>query len=409
VIEPNLWRPLGSGAWASATTPLALFIALGLPAGAIGVAWPHMRASLGAPLAGLGLLLATWTIAYFVSSASSGPGTARFGTSVLLLGGCILAGAGALGLALSSRWWMIPLAAVPLGGGSGFIDAAVNAHVSLNRGVRYMGWLHASWAVGAAVGPQAIVLSLAATGSWRAAFAAMAAAYLAIGLVVSARRSDWAHGASNEPQQPSQDEGTGRGYRRALLLLAGLFLVGAGLEATAGDWSYTQLTAGRSVPADLASWSASLFWVGLAGGRVALGVFGNRARPSRLLDVGVALAVLAALAFWLSPPLVAAFIALPALGIAISLIFPLLLSLTPERVGSAMTPHTVGYGLAAGNIGAGAIPALTGLALQSVGVLALGPILACLAAVMAALHAVSRFGGSEQQQSLQRARGRQES
>jgi fucose permease len=399
VIEPNLWRPSGSGAWASATTPLALFIALGLPAGAIGVAWPHMRASLGAPLAGLGLLLATWTIAYFVASASSGPGTARFGTSVLLLGGCILAGAGALGLALSSRWWMIPLAAVPLGGGSGFIDAAVNAHVSLNRGVRYMGWLHASWAVGAAVGPQAIVLSLAATGSWRAAFAAMAAAYVAIGLVVGARRSDWAGGATNEPQRPSQDQGTGPGYRRALLLLAGLFLVGAGLEATAGDWSYTQLTAGRSVPADLASWSASLFWAGLAGARVALGVFGNRARPIRLLDGGVALAVLAALAFWLSPPLVAAFIALPALGIAISLIFPLLLSLTPQRVGSAMTPHTVGYGLAAGNLGAGGIPALTGLALQSAGVLALGPILALLAVVMASLHAVSRFGGSERRQS----------
>ena len=52
-----------------------LFVALGLPAGAVGVAWPHMRASLGAPLASLGLLLAAWTIAYFVASASSGPGT----------------------------------------------------------------------------------------------------------------------------------------------------------------------------------------------------------------------------------------------------------------------------------------------------------------------------------------------
>jgi fucose permease len=185
-----------------------------------------------------------------------------------------------------------------------------------------------------------------------------------------------------------------------LLLLAGLFLVGAGLEATAGDWSYTQLTAGRSVPADLASWSASLFWAGLAGGRAGLGLFGNRARPARLLDAGVGLALLASLAFWLGPQLVAAFIALPALGIAISLIFPLLLSLTPERVGSAMTPHTVGYGLAAGNLGAGGIPALTGLALQSAGVLALGPILVLLAVVMAALHAVSRFAGSEQQQSL---------
>ncbi len=391
MIEPNLWRPSGSGAWASATTPLILFIALGLPAGAIGVAWPHMRASLGAPLAGLGLLLAAWTIAYFLASASSGPATARFGTSVLLLGGCILAGGGALGLALSSSWWMIPLAAVPLGGGSGFIDAAVNAHVSLNRGVRYMGWLHASWAVGAAVGPQAIVVALAATGSWRAAFAAMAAAFLAIGLVVGARRSEWVRTATSEPRLPPTSPSPGSQYRRALLLLAGLFLVGAGLEATTGDWSYTQLTAGRSVPSDLASWSASLFWAGLASGRAGLGLFGNRARPTRLLDASVALAMLASLAFWLGPPLVAAFLALPALGIAVSLIFPLLLSLTPERVGSAMTPHTVGYGLAAGNLGAGATPALTGLVLQSAGVLALGPLLVLMAAALTVLHIVNRL------------------
>ena len=386
-----------------------LFIALGLPAGAIGVAWPQMRASLGAPLAGLGLLLAAWTIAYFVASAGSGPGTARFGTSILLLGGCALAAAGALGLALSSRWWLIPLAAFLLGGGSGLIDAAVNAHVSLNRGVRYMGWLHASWALGAALGPQAIVVALAATGSWRAAFAAMAVAFLSIGLVVGAGRSDWAGAAGAEGRQPPTRASAGSPYRRALLLLAGLFLIGAGLEATAGDWSYTQLTVGRSMPADLASWSASLFWAGLAAGRVGLGLFGNRASPTRLLDIGVAMAVLAALGFWLAPPLVAAFIALPALGIAVSLIFPLLLSLTPERVGTAMTTHTVGYGLAAGNIGAGGIPAGAGLLLQSAGVLTLGPILAFLAIVLAALHAVSRFGGPERRQSVGRARDRRAS
>jgi fucose permease len=55
-----------------------------------------------------------------------------------------------------------------------------------------------------------------------------------------------------------------------------------------------------------------------------------------------------------------------------------------------MTSHTVGYGLAAGNIGAGAIPAATGLVLQSAGLLALGPILMALAVVMAVLHALSR-------------------
>jgi len=390
VIEPNLWRPSGSGTWASATTPLILFIALGLPAGAVGVAWPHMRASLGAPLAGLGLLLAAWTIAYFVASASSGAGIARFGTSVLLLCGCVLAGAGALGLALSSRWWMIPLAAVPLGTGSGFIDAAVNAHASLNRGVRYMGWLHASWALGATLGPQAIVVSLISTGSWRAAFVAMAVAFLGIGLVVASRREDWAGPVGHETPQPQVGQSAGVGYRRALLLLAGLFFLGAGLEGTAGDWSYTQLTVGRSLATGLASTSASLFWAGLAGGRVGLGLFGNRVTPNRLLDVGFVAAVLAALGFWLAPPLVAAFIALPILGIAVSLIFPLLLSLTPERVGAVMTTHTVGYGLAAGNIGAGAIPAVTGLLLQSAGVLALGPLLVVMSAALLLLHVIGR-------------------
>jgi fucose permease len=350
-----------------------------------------MRSSLGAPLAGLGLLLAAWTIAYFVASASSGPATTRFGTPALLLGGCALAGAGALGLALSSQWWMIPLAALPLGGGSGFIDAAVNAHVSLNRGVRYMGWLHASWALGAALGPQAIVVSLAATGSWRAAFGAMALAFFAIGIIVSTRRGDWAGAVLPDGQQQPTGAKPGAEYRRALLLLAGLFLVGAGLEATAGDWSYTQLTVGRSMQANLASWGASAFWAGLAGGRVGLGLFGNRIAPVRLLDIGVALAGLGALGFWLGPPLLAGFVALPILGVAVSVIFPLLLSLTPDRVGTAMTAHTVGYGLAAGNVGAGGIPAVAGLVLQSAGVLALGPILALLAVAMAALHAASRF------------------
>ena len=146
------------------------------------------------------------------------------------MGGCALAGVGALGLALSTQWWMIPVAALPLGVGSGFIDAAVNAHVSLNRGVRYMGWLHASWALGAALGPQAIVVSLAATGSWRTAFAAMAVAFLGIGVLVSARRDDWRGAAVPEAQQQPTSAKPATEYRRALLLLAGLFLVGAGLH-----------------------------------------------------------------------------------------------------------------------------------------------------------------------------------
>jgi fucose permease len=109
-----------------------------------------------------------------------------------------------------------------------------------------------------------------------------------------------------------------------------------------------------------------------------------------LLDASVAAASLAALTFWLSPPLVAAFIALPVLGVALSAIFPLLLSVTPARVGPAMTAHAVGYSLAAGTIGGGGLPAATGIVLQAVGVLSLGPLLVLMAGILTLLHITSR-------------------
>jgi fucose permease len=367
-----------------------LFVTLGLPAGAIGVAWPHVRASLGAPLAGLGLVLAAMTLAYLLASASSGPLTARFGTAGLLVGGCTLSTLGLLGVALAPQWWTVPVVSCLAGAGLGFIDAGVNAHVSLNRGVRYMGWLHASWAVGAALGPQVVVLSLAATDSWRAAFAAMSAAYLATGLVVATRRQDWGDRAGNPTPPDRRDPAIPRARRRTLLILAGLFLVAAGLEGTAGNWSYTQLTIGRGLAASTASWAASLFWAGLAGGRIALGLLGDRATPTRLLDASVAVAGLAALTFWLAPPMVSAFVALPVLGVGTSAMFPLMLSVTPARVGPAMTANAVGYQLAAGTIGGGGLPAATGVALQAVGVLSLGPLLVVMAAALALLYVSSR-------------------
>lgn len=390
MIEPVLPRNRAVQAWTSAATPLILFMTLGLPAGALGVAWPHMRASLGAPLAGLGLLLAAVTVTYFVASASSGPLALRFGGATLITGGCALTAMGLVGLSLATRWWIVPLLSLPVGAGAGLIDASVNAHVALSRGIRYMGWLHASWAAGAALAPQVVVVSLAVTGSWRAALAAMGAAFLASGFVVAARRGDWVRTTGARSQSVTSDASQPATYRRAMVLLATLFFLGAGLEATAGDWSYTQLTLGRSVSAGAASWGATLFWAGLAGGRMALGVLGHRATPTRLLDGGIAVSALATLAFWLAPPLVSTFIALPLLGVAVSVIFPLLLSLTPSRVGAAMTGHAVGYGLAAGTIGGGGLPAAIGLVLQAAGLVTLGPQMTTVAAGLVILHGVSR-------------------
>src|SRR5205823_5429088 len=119
---------------------------------------------------------------------------------------------------------------------------------------------------------------------------------------------DWTHtvasanrGARAAVPMPSE-------YRRALAGLICMFLLGGGLEGTAGDWSFTQLTAGRSLSTGVAGASSSLFWAGLATGRVGLGLLGNLVRPVHLLDVGVTGSALATLAFWIGSPLASALI-----------------------------------------------------------------------------------------------------
>lgn len=391
-------------AWIRAGTPLLTFVGIGLPAGAIGVAWPSMRVSFGAPLAGLGLLAAAWTASYFVASAMLGPLSRRVGTRLLLGAACAATMLGLLGLATARSWWAVPVVALLIGVGSGLVDAAVNAHFSLTRGVRSMGWLHASWALGAALGPPLVVASLAATDSWRWAFVPMALVFVGIAILVWRRPADWTPATSMARSDDTLSDRRAPGYRRAIVFLTTIFLLGGGLEATAGDWSYTNLTAARSVSAGAASWGASLFWVGLAVGRAGLGILGHRLSAVRLLDASIALCGLAALGFWLAPTLVATFVALPLIGIGVSLVFPLLLFTIPARVGPQLTAHAVGYGLAAGTLGAGGVPAITGLILQSLGARALGPVLMALASALMLLQVSSRLlVGAGSRQSARRA------
>jgi fucose permease len=349
-----------------------------------------MRVSFQAPLAGLGLLLAAWTASYFVASAMLGRLHRRVGTRLLLGAACGATTLGLIGLATARWWWVVPVVALLIGSGSGLVDAAVNAHFSLTRGVRSMGWLHASWALGAALGPQLVVASLAATDSWRWAFVPMALAFVGMAILIWRRAADWTPADSMARSDDPPLDARTPNYRRAVLFLTTIFLVGGGLEATAGDWSYSHLTAGRSVSAGAASWGASLFWVGLAVGRAGLGILGHRLSAVRLLDASIALCTLAAIGFWLAPPPVATFVALPLIGIGVSLVFPLLLFTTPARVGPQLTTQAVGYGLAAGTLGAGGLPAATGVALQSLGLSSLGPLLTLMAAGLALLHIASR-------------------
>jgi fucose permease len=357
---------------------------LGLPAGMLGIAWPSMRASLDAPFAGLGLLVAAMTVAQFASSAASGLLRERLGTIALLLA-AVAAAAGGLALfAIASGWWATILASAVLGSGIGLLDAAVNTEAALRGDIRFMSGLHGAWAIGAALGPPLVGAALVASDSWRPAYLIAAAAFAVLGIAIYALRRDLSAAPELETEPPGA-----RRIGRTVILGCALMFVYVGIELGGGQWTYTRFTADGSLSDGVAGLAVFLYWSALAAGRIALALLGDRAAPARLFDLSVFGGLASTVGFWVFPPPIAALVALPCLGAALSVFVPLLLYLTPRRIGSAAAPRAIGYQVAAGMIGGACLPATVGLLMQSIGVAVLGPCLVTMAAVLTGLHVAS--------------------
>ncbi|MBL8756910.1 MAG: MFS transporter [Phycisphaerae bacterium] len=141
------------------------FVSLGLPDGLLGVAWPSMREATGVPLAALGQLLAAGTAGYLISSVASGAVVSRIGVGRLLAGSTLLVVIALATLAASRAWPMILVAGVLSGLGAGAIDAGVNLFAAKAMSARAMLFLHASYGVGATLGPMIMTAAVARGGA----------------------------------------------------------------------------------------------------------------------------------------------------------------------------------------------------------------------------------------------------
>ena len=372
-------RPVQYGALAVAA--IGTLVVLGLPTGMLGVAWPSIREALGAPLAGLGVLLGAMTVTQFAGSTFSGAIRERLGTPRVLLLPAVLAAVGLALFAVATNWIVITLASAILGAGVGLLDAAINTEAALRRGVRFMAALHGAWAVGAALGPPLITVAIG-LGSWRFGYGAAAIAFVLVAaatLTMRAAFDDAApHGVDAAPSA-----------RLHLVTGAALMFVYVGIELGAGQWAFTRFTAAELLDTTTAATAVFLYWAGLAAGRFVLALVGHLLSPRRWLDLSVIGALIATIAFSLAPVTIAALVALPLLGVSLSVFVPVLIYVTPQRVGHEAAPHAIGYMVAAGMLGGATLPAATGLVMQNGGVALLGPTLVVLAVGLALLHRAS--------------------
>ena len=357
------------------------YLGVALPGSTLGLLWPSMRLSLGQPVGALGILLVPGIAASVVSSAVTG--RLRVPAGPLVAGTTLLIALALAAEALAPSMWVMTVGTVLFGIGFGALDTALNAHASRHFGARDINWMHASYGLGATLGPLLVTALLSAGRSWRQTYGVMALVLAVLGGVLALARRRWEVPASApepRPVSPPAPRAPGLG---ALTFTA----VETGIESSAGIWGYLFLTAGRGLPPAAAGIAVAAYWAMMCAGRVVLGPVAERLGPARVLAAAVAGVPLGA-ALMVLPvpgpgPGALAVAGLMLLGLAAAPIFPLFTLTTG-------TTRMVSLQVAASAVGGAALPAGLGLLLGAAGPRLLAPSLLALGQAMGGLYVFIR-------------------
>lgn len=343
------------------------FVALGVPDGLLGVAWPSIQSGFSIPLDALGVYLGTVVIGYMTSSFFSGPIMARLGVGWVLAISCTLTGIALIGYTLVPAWWMMVLLGVLAGLGAGAIDAGLNTYVAAHFSEGLMQWLHASWGVGITLGPIIMTLALGATNTWHTGYQIVGGFQLVLAACFVLTLPMWADNdtpaAHDEPMKLTDYKTPMSETLRQpqVWVSTFLFFMYVGAEGALGTWIYTLLTESRGVDPTLAGFWAGSYWATFTLGRIIAGLFAKRVGVNLLVTGGLIGALMgAALLVW-NPSSSVNLLAVVIIGFSIAPIFPAMMSGTSSRVGAHYAANTIGMQMTATGLGTAVIPGLMGV------------------------------------------------
>jgi fucose permease len=358
------------------------YLNVALPGSTLGLLWPSIRLSLGQPVGALGILLVPGIAASVASSAVTG--RLRLSAGLLVAASTLLIALALAAEALAPSMWVMTVGTVLFGVGFGALDTALNAHAARHFGARDINWMHASYGLGATVGPLLVTALLSAGRSWRQTYGVMALVLAAVGGVLVLARRGWRVPASGPGPRPVRPPAYAASPGAALGALS-FTAVETGIESGAGVWGYLFLTSGRSLPPAAAGIAVAAYWAMMCVGRVVLGPVAERLGAACVLAAAVAGVPLGAALMTVPGPGALAFAGLLLLGLAAAPVFPLF-TLTSG------TTRMVSLQVAASAVGGAAIPAGLGLLLGAAGPRLLAPALLALGLAMAGLYAFIRPG-----------------
>jgi fucose permease len=279
--------------------------------------------------AGLGLFYLLHASCYATGSLVGGLATERLGRRTVLVGGALLHGAGIAALGLAPSWAVFLLAALPTGLGAGILDGGANGLIldlyTTGRG-RALNLLHLFFSIGALAAPLTIGQLLAGDIGWQAIVVGTAVAVVPLvvlfGVVAmpGGHRRRPAHTAAARAPRPRPS--------RVLVLLGLAIGLYVAAEVGVSSWLVRFL---EPAPITTATVALSLYWAGLAVGRLVSSQLADRFNHRRFAAAcafGMAVALAGAIAVPSLPISIALF---GLAGVASGPIYPMIVAIGGDR------------------------------------------------------------------------------
>jgi fucose permease len=375
-------------------------VVLGLPDGMLGPAWPAMRATFGAPIADLGLILLVTTVGSVAVTSVVGRLIRRLGVPALLAAAGLCAALGATGFALAPGLWLVLAITVLVGVAAGMMDGGLNTAVGLAGRPRLLNLLHAAYGVGTTIGPLLVTAAIV-TGSWRPAYAALAAFNVIMASFwLRQRRRDQAQPpAPANPDTPASPENTSdltsatshpseawSKRRSSIAVITGMliFFVYTGVEVAAGQWEASDCRGHLGLSASAAGIATFGYWAALTGARIVLALLPRPLPLPLVVRWGSALGAVGTALIWWQPDRAVALAGFVIVGAGLAGVFPALIGLTPARIGRRRSEHAIAWQVGAAAAGGSGLSAVIGLLIGVAGLQILGPALTVLALLLIA-------------------------
>jgi fucose permease len=276
------------------------------------------------------------------------------------------------------------------GAGNGAMHVGLNTHFAANHGVGAVNGLHACFGIGATLGPLVMTAILRAGSSWRWGYGAAGLIMGLVALYFAITHNRWSGSAE---KAAGENQSGGRSSLETLSLpivwvSVLVFFVYTGVESTAGQWVYSLFTEARSVTESTAGFWVTVYWGGLAAGRVMLGRVVDQFEVVSVLRLCILGVVVGAALIWWHPTDMLSFLGLALIGVAEGPIFPSLVSGTSRRVAAGHVDNTIGFEVTAASLGVAALSSLAGVLAARRSLEVIGPFLAGCAVVMFLLHEI---------------------